>query len=502
MLLEMKGITKKYPGVLALDRVDFELDAGEVMALIGQNGAGKTTLVKILAGAVKLSEGEVFLRGKKVFIKSPEDAYNMGFSFIYQEGGLINGLSGMENIFIGRTYPKIQGIMINWNALIKKGEELKKRFGIDVELKRLIEHLSPLERKKIEILKALSREPKILVLDEPTASLTKKETDQLFNIIKSLKKHGIGIIYISHFLDEVFSVADRITVLRDGRKVAVLSIKEATKDKLIRYELGEEIKTIENIKTKSIQEEKALEVSNLSTLSGLKDISFELYKGEILGIFGLGGQGKTRLAMALMGNDTLLKGSIKIYGKEVKLSSPMDALKRGITLVPQDRTKHGIILELSIAQNLTLPILSKLVYKNLPLILDLKKEKGLTYKIIKELNIKAKNHKILTKNLSGGNKQKVVIGKGILKKAHIFIFDEPTQGLDIKAREEVYKYLIKLSDKGISQIVISSDMDELSKITHRIMVMKDGTVKGIFPTRDITSHDILSIAYGGNDAYI
>ncbi len=501
MLLEMRNITKKYPGVIALDKVDFELRAGEVMALIGQNGAGKTTLVKILAGAVRPSEGEIFLKGKKISIKSPEVAYNLGFSFIYQEGGLIDGLSGIENIFIGRHYPKRRGI-INWRELTKNGEELKKRFNIEVELKKPVEHLSPLERKKIEILKALSREPKILVLDEPTASLTKKETDQLFNIIKSLKKHGIGIIYISHFLDEVFKVADRITILRDGKRVAMLPLEKATKDMLIMYELGEKIKTFKNIRSQQFQKEKALEVINLSTSSGLKNINFTLHRGEILGIFGLGGQGKTRLAMALMGNETVLNGEIKIYGMKINISSPMDALKKGIVLIPQDRTKHGIIEELSIAQNLTLPILSKIVYKKLPLVLNLKEEKKLTYKIMKELNIKAKNHRILIKNLSGGNKQKVVIGKGILKKACIFIFDEPTQGLDIKAREEVYEHLIRLSNKGISQIVISSDIDELFKITHRIMVMKDGTIKNILPTKETTSHEILSISYGGNNEHI
>ena len=468
------------------------------MALLGQNGAGKTTLIKILGGAIPPDKGEFFLKGKKVRIRSPKDAYNLGFSFIFQEGGLIEGLSVLENIFLGFPYPK-KGIKINWKELIFRGERLKQKTGIDVQLTKYVEDLSPLERKKAEVLKALARNPKILVLDEPTSTLDKRETVHLFNILKDLKTQGIGIIYISHFLDELFEIADRVTVLRDGKKVGVFDVKETTRESLISYEIGGK-EVIEKVSLSPYKDTKVLKVEDLSTYSGLKNISFSLHKGEMLGIFGQGGQGKTRLAMALSGLSKIKEGKILKNERKIYISSPKDALFAGIVLVPQDRKQYGIIEEFTVSQNLTLPILKTIrKQKHIP-IPDRKKEFEKSLKVMKKLNIKANTPEILTKTLSGGNKQKTVIGKGLLSKASIFILDEPTQGLDIMAREEVYRQLIKFSEEGISQIIISSDIEELFKITHRIMIMKDGMIKEIVSTQDTSLEKVLSISYGGNYA--
>ncbi len=484
--------------MLALDKVDFELKHGEVMALIGQNGAGKTTLIKILGGAIPPDSGKIYLEGKKIVLHSPKDAYRLGFSFIFQEGGLIDYLSGLENIFIGMPYPK-KWIKIDWKRLKKEGKTLKAHFEINVDLKRPVYELSPLDRKKVEILKALARDPKLFVLDEPTQTLTQKETRHLFSIIRDLKKRNIGIIYISHFLDEVFEIADRVTVLRDGKNVGVFSVGEITKEKLISYQLGEKGRLKEKMTLPEHKKEKVLDVSHLYTDTGLEDISFSLYKGEILGIFAPGGQGKTRLAMALSGNARITKGEVTKNSKKLRLSSPKDALSHGIFLIPQDRSLYGVIESFSVRENLSLPVLSTI--KKGIFVLDMKKEKEKTKEIVEELDIKAKGTEVLLSTLSGGNKQKVVIGKGLLKNADLFIFDEPTQGLDILSKEEVYAHLIEFSKKGISQIVISSDIDELFRITHRIMIMKKGKIQGIFCTKETTPEDIISFAYGGSYEY-
>ncbi len=482
---------------MALDNVDFELKKGEVMALVGQNGAGKSTLIKILGGAIPPDRGEIFLEGKRVSIKNPKDAYDLGFSFIFQEEGLLNGFTGLENIFIGMPYPK-KGIKIDWKRLYNAGEKLKKKFEIDVNLEIPVERLSPLERKKVEILKALARSPKIFVLDEPTATLTEEEVNHLFKIINMLKNLNIGIIYISHFLDEIFCIADRVTILKDGKKVGTFPIDTLTREDIINYEVGSTLRVEKKKSVSSDMSKKVLNIEDLSTSDGLHHITFSLYRGEILGVFGLGGQGKTRLAMALSGNSRIISGTMMIKNRVVSIKSPIDALSYGIVMVPQERAKYGIIESFSIAWNTTLPILKSI--RKIPAlpIIDTEKEREKTEYIIKNLEIKAKGPNIPTKELSGGNKQKVVIGKWLLKNPEIFIFDEPTQGLDVLAREEVHSLILKFSSEGTSQIVISSDIDELIKISHRIMIMRSGAIEKIVDTQEIVGKDVLSIAYGGN----
>ncbi len=476
--------------------MDFTLEKGEVMALVGQNGAGKSTLIKVLGGVVPPDNGEIFLEGKKVDIKNPKDAYKLGFSFIFQEGGLLEGFTGLENIFIGMPYPK-KGIKIDWRALSRTGEKLKEKFEIDVNLEVPVEKLSPLEKKKVEILKALARSPKIFILDEPTATLSDKEIRHLFGIIRMLKSHGIGIIYISHFLDELFEIADRVTILRDGKKVGTFSIKEVTKEDIITYEVGDKIKTyMKNPHTPDMTNE-ILKVEDLNTQDGLSNINFSLYKGEVLGIFGLGGGGKTRLAMTLSGNGYITSGKIIKQKKTLHLRSPKDALSNGIVMIPQERAKYGIIESFSISWNTTLPILKNIrKYLSLPII-DLGKERKKTQIVMDTLNIKANSPNTITKELSGGNKQKVAIGKWLLKNPDIFIFDEPTIGLDVLAREEVHEHIISFASKGITQIVISSDIDELLRISNRIMIMKKGTIEKIVDAKETRAKEILSIAYGG-----
>ncbi len=493
----VKGVTKRYPGVLALDDVDFEVKEDEVMALVGQNGAGKTTLVKVLGGVIPPDKGEIILKGKKVRIKSPKEAYDLGFSFIFQEGALLEGLTGVENVFLGTPYPK-SGIKINWKALFQKGESLKRKFGIEVNLRKAVKDLSPLDRKKVEILKALSREPKIFVLDEPTAVLTKKEVTHLFEIIRRLKQYKIGIIYISHFLDEIFEIADRVTVLRDGKNVGVFSIKETTKEKIIEYELGKRA-NIETKNSKRSQEakEEILKVEGLFTASGLKNIDFTLFKGERLGVFALGGGGKTRLAMALSGATKILSGRIVKKGYVINITSPKDALEHGIILIPQDRTRYGIIENFTITWNLTLPVLSYFRKFGFLPVTNHKKEARESRFIMEKMNIKAKSPSTYVKELSGGNKQKTVIGKGLMKRAEIFIFDEPTQGLDVMARKELYEHLFEFSERGISQIIVSSDIDELFTIAHRIIVMKNGMIKKILNPDEVSPKGVLAISYGG-----
>ena len=490
ILIKAEGVRKEFPGVLALNNVDFDLHAGEVHVLLGENGAGKSTLIKIFSGLYKKDGGKIYIDGKETDIGSPLEALKLGISTIYQEFNLVSTLTVAENIFLGKE--KRKGWLIDWKRMYRDANSLLESLDMHVDSHTIIRNLGVAEKQMVEIAKALSEKAKVLILDEPTAVLTSREIEKLFSIIKNLRNQGVGIIYISHRLDEIPLVADRVTVLRDGALVGTIGIDEGDQNTWIRMMVGRELK--DKFPARTVERgEELLRVENLSRTGVLEDISLTLHRGEVLGISGLVGAGRTELGRAIFGADKISGGKITLRGKVVTIGSPSDAIASGICYLPEDRKTHGVVLALSVKDNLTLASLDRLCFNN---IISRKKEKKLAGDYVLKLQIRTPDLERKVMFLSGGNQQKVVIAKWLCAQSDIFIFDEPTRGIDVGAKVEVYNLINELVRQGAGIIMISSELPEILGMSDHILVMRKGRITGEFEREEATQEKILSKAWG------
>lgn len=485
-ILEMKNISKSFFGVKVLDNVQLSVEKGQIHVLLGENGAGKSTLVKILSGAYSRETGTVTLDGENLPQMTPGEMIQKGVSVIYQEFNLVPDMPVYENIFLGKEY--LSGLKVDHRREIKEAENYMNRVGLNVSPKALVRNLSVAQKQLVEIAKAISNNVKLLVLDEPTAAITEKETEMLFRIIKELKKSGIGIIYISHRMSELFEIGDVCTVMRDGKYIGTVDFKTTDEDSLTEMMVGRKV-SFEKIQNTYVDHNKVvLDVRNLCWKNRVKDASFQLFKGEILGVAGLVGAGRTEMAKAIIGDYKRDSGDV-IY-KEKKLGNDLSAnIQNGIVYLSEDRKDEGLILIDSLTDNVVLPNLNKFCSP----FLNHSKARKATRDYIRDLKIKAHSEYVEAKSLSGGNQQKVVIAKWLCSNADIYIFDEPTRGIDVGARDEIYKIMYDLIAKGASIIMISSDLVEILKMSDRILVMGDGKIKGIVNNIDITQQDIMKL---------
>lgn len=488
-ILCLNGITKKYPGVIALQNVSLSFDEGEVHAIAGENGAGKSTFIKIITGAIQATSGTIQFEGQEIKNNTPDKSLALGIAAIYQEFNLFPALSVAENIFHGR-YPRKHG-MIDKKKMYEEADKILESLGLDIKSDILVKNLSVGYQQLVEIAKAVSRDTKLLIMDEPSAPLTENEVHHLFKIVDNLKKRKVTILYISHRMEEIFTICDRVSVFRDGQYIQTMKVCDTNVDELIRImvnrELGNQYPSKNYKKGK-----KVLEIKNFNT-SILKNVSLEAYEGEILGLAGLVGAGRTETVRALFGADKLISGEIYLHGKKVKISSPRDAIKYGIGLIPEDRKKQGVLLRLSIRHNISFANLNEIKKNN---IISMSKDIKASKKYIEALEIKTPSEEQLAGLLSGGNQQKVVLAKWLFRNSDILIFDEPTRGIDVGAKQEIYKLMIELVAQGKVIIMISSDMPELIGMSDRIIVMHKGEIKGSLTRNDFSQETILSLASG------
>ncbi|MDI9594472.1 MAG: sugar ABC transporter ATP-binding protein [Atribacter sp.] len=493
-ILEMKGISKAFPGVQALKRVDFNLQRGEVHALVGENGAGKSTLVKILSGVYKKDEGDIVLNRTKVEIGTPQVARELGIATIYQELAMVPQLSVAENIFLGRPiFGKFH--FINRAAMEEKAKVLLESLGVSIQPSKLVEDLSIGQRQLVEIAKALSLDAKIIVMDEPTSSLSQTETEYLFKVIDRLKSNGISIVYISHRFEEILNVADRISVIRDGNNVGTLSGESATHEKIIELMVGRKIEEF-YVKVNVERGEPIFSVENLWRKGVFYDISFAVREGEILGITGLVGAGKSEVVRSIFGLDPFDGGKILFNNQEIFIKSPINARHLGIGFLPETRKEEGLMLPLSVRRNISITILDSLCKWGL---INNLNEVQLVENYVKTLKVKTPTIEEITVNLSGGNQQKVAIAKwlGIMPK--LLILDEPTKGIDVGAKSEIYALISELVKNKVGIILVSSDLDEVMAISDSLIVMHEGIITGHFKTKEVSKIEVLSAATGFNN---
>lgn len=489
ILIKTEGIVKEFPGVKALKGINFELKKGEVHALVGENGAGKSTFMKILSGAYSKDSGKVFFEGKEVDINSPKVAQELGISIIHQELTLCHHLTVAQNIFLGREF--VKGQILDEKTQNQEAQRILDFLDIDIKPTQKVDELTVSKQQMVEIAKAISLNAKVIIMDEPTSTLSDREIIELFKVINELKSKGTSIIYISHRLEELSEIADRVSIMRDGAMVATKDFKDLTLDEIIRLMVGRQVSE-KYPKVETPRGEKILEVKNLSEKNILKNISFELYKGEILGISGLVGSGRTELARAIFGADLVDSGEIILHGKRIHIKSPSDAIKNGIVYVPEDRRLNGLALGLSVASNIMLANIDKVSSKIG--VIDELKEIEICQKIVKDLQVKTPSLSQKVDNLSGGNQQKVIVGRWLVKQPEIFIFDEPTRGIDVGTKVEIYNILNRLKAEGIGIIVISSELPEILGISDRILVMCEGQLKANLETTKTNQEEIMYYA--------
>lgn len=490
VLISMKGIEKSFAGVHALKNAQLEVKAGEVHALMGENGAGKSTLMKILTGIYSKDAGKIQYEGKEIEFKSPKEAQEAGIVIVHQELNMMNHLTVAQNLFIGKEH--MNGVFINDRVNNEKAKELFAKLNIKLNPKEIMGNLTVGLQQMVEIAKAISTDAKLIVFDEPTAALTETEINELFKIIKDLKEKNIGIVYISHRMDEIKKITDRVTIMRDGEYVGTLVTKDCTKDDIIHMMVGRVI--YEEPKTHSTVPKDApivLSVKNLNAGSMVKDVSFDLKKGEILGFSGLMGAGRTETARAIFGADPIDSGQIFVNGKEVTIKTPQDAVNCGIGYLSEDRKRYGIIVEKTVADNSAMATLEN--YMNGIFIND-KKVKEDANKYVEMLKTKTPSVDQYVINLSGGNQQKVVIAKWLIKNSEILIFDEPTRGIDVGAKSEIYTLMNKLVAAGKSIIMISSELTEVLRMSDRIIVMCEGRITGELDIAEASQEKIMDSA--------
>lgn len=489
IIVSMENICKSFPGVKALDHVNFELRSGEVMALLGENGAGKSTLMKILSGVYTRDEGKMQIFGKEYGDLTPKMAQEAGVAIIHQELNMCRHLSVAENIFLGREIKK--GIVLADSEMEAEAKRILDELKIELDPKQVVGDLPVSKQQMVEIAKALSTDAKILIMDEPTSSLTAKEIEDLFRIIRELKAKGCGIVYISHRLEELQHIVDRVTIMRDGQYITSMDFKDTNMDEIISFMVGREIK--EKFPRVSCEKgKKIFEVKNLNAGRMVRDINFSVYEGEIVGFAGLMGAGRTETTRAIFGIDKAESGQIILDGKEVIIRKPQDAIRAGIVLAPEDRKKDGLCTKLSIRHNIALPNLDLLCNK-MGVVLK-KKEDKMCEEAVANLKIKTPNVDINAGNLSGGNQQKVVVGKWLARNSRVVIFDEPTRGIDVAAKVEIYNLMNELKKQGIAVVFVSSEMPEVMGIADRIIVMCDGRITGEVMAKETTQNEILTLA--------
>ncbi len=492
VLVVMEGIEKSFPGVQALSNGQIELRAGEVHALLGENGAGKSTLMKILSGIYPKDAGHIFYKGKEVEIPNPRAAQDLGISIVHQELNLMPHLTVAQNIFIGREPHKVLPFILDEKEINLKTEKLFETMHLKLDPRTKVSGLSIAKQQMVEIAKALSFNSQVLIMDEPTAALTDTEIVDLFRIIRQLRDKGVGIVHISHRLEELRLIADRATIMRDSRYIATVNIKEVTINQIITMMVGRAFDETSPEVPEKGEQEIILEVKNLNRGRLLKDVSFNLKRGEILGFAGLVGAGRTETARAIFGADEFDSGEVYIKGKRVDIKSPNDAVRQGIGYLSEDRKRYGAVLGMDVETNIVLSTFKKFL-RFLGWV-DNHKTSATAKHFIEALAIKTPNMRQKVKNLSGGNQQKVIIGKWMTANTDILIFDEPTRGIDVGAKSEIYKLLNRLAQDGKGIIMISSELPEILRMSHRVIVMCEGRITGNLQVREATQEKIMQCA--------
>jgi ABC-type sugar transport system ATPase subunit len=488
VILDLTGISKRFPGVIALNQVDLEVRRGEVHGLVGENGAGKSTLISILNGVYRPDGGQIKVNGVPCTIGGPSEAAALGMSFIHQEPTLFPDLSVTENIFPGDALKNRWGF-INEAEANRRTRQLLTRLNLRIEALALVRDLRLAEAQMVEIMRAVSKSAQILIMDEPTSSLTDTEKQALFDLIASLKGEGVSIIYISHFLDEVIEICDRVTVMKDGKRVSTNAVSELSKAVLIQKMIGRDVESL-NVQRRAAPADTIMSVRGLSKRNTLHDINFDIRRGEIVGICGLLGAGKTELAEALFGLRPCEKGRICIDGRETRILNPIDAIEAGLGFVTESRLSDGIFAWMSVKENTSVTIFDQL--SNWLGILDQKQQRQRVAEVVSDLGVRSAGLDQLIMNLSGGNQQKVVLGKWLLRNPKVLILDEPTRGIDVGAKREVYRILGRLSEGGTAILLISSESDEVYDLSDRIIVMQDGRMSREFPRGELTRSELLS----------
>ncbi|MGQ9570649.1 MAG: sugar ABC transporter ATP-binding protein [Thermodesulfovibrionales bacterium] len=489
-IIELKHIFKVFPGVVALSDVSIEIRKGEVFGIVGENGAGKSTLVKILAGVYRMDGGEITIEGEKCSITSMSDAQRKGLSFIFQERNLAPFLSVQENLFAGRQPAGRLGF-IKWRELTERAREILSMLRCEINPAEIVNRLSTAEQQIVEIGRALSFNSKVIVMDEPTASISDEEANTLFRIIRNIRLKGVTVIFISHRLKEVLEITDRVAVMRDGKIVKICKTDEETSDSLIRLMVGRDLKNIFVGKRNVPGDDVILSVRELSCPGVFKDISFDLRRGEILGFAGLIGAKRTEVLRAIFGLQKEVHGEVYIEGRKVEYADPIGAMKMGISYLSEDRIGEGIFPFLSVEKNISIATLEKFVKLGF---VKRKSEIKICGELVSALNIKAPNLSTLLMYLSGGNQQKTIIARGLLRNPKIFLLDEPTAGIDVGAKFEIYGILKNLSSKGVGILFVSSELNELLGICHRIIVMCQGRITAVFDAKDANQEDIMAKA--------
>ena len=493
-ILQMRGVEKRFGGVHALRGVDFEIHSGEVIGLAGENGAGKSTLMKILGGVYQPDAGEIILNGERVTVRSVSDATRYGISFIHQELNVLDNLDIAANVFLGRE-PVRGGFLqlVDSPRMHKEARTYLDRLGLQVQTTTLVSRLSIAQQQMVEIAKALSLNARILIMDEPTSSLTLTETARLLELVQDLKKQGVAIIYISHRLGEIEEIADRVVVLRDGANAGTLAREEITHDRIVNLMVGRDL-------DKFYQHSQAERVPGYFEIDKLctsrypdKYVSLEIGKGEIIGLAGLVGAGRTEIAEAIFGLDQGVDVTVRLNKRPLKIHSPKDAIRYGIYLIPEDRRLAGLIIETSIRENVTLPGLERCAQAGL---IIFERERAIAGEMCRKLNVKAPSVEERVINLSGGNQQKVVLAKWLSLDPKVLIFDEPTRGVDVGAKAEIYALMRELAESGVAILMISSDMEEILHISDRVAVMHEGKLAGILERSECTEENIMSLAVG------
>ena len=490
IILTMKGIDKSFPGVHALDHVDLEIRKGEVLALMGENGAGKSTLMKVLTGIYKKDSGTITYEGKEIEFANTREAQDAGVVIVHQELNMLGHLTVAQNLFIGREF--MNGVKIDDKKMNEEAKKLFDKLNVDIDPTETMSNLTVGKQQMCEIAKAVSFDAKVIIFDEPSAALTETEIEAMFEIIRDLKKRDIAMVYISHRMDEIKVITDRVTVMRDGTYVGTIITKDSTKEDIINMMVGRVI--YEDPKTQSMVAPDApvvLEVKNLNAGKMVQDVSFKLHKGEILGFSGLMGAGRTETARALFGADPVDSGEIYINGKKVTINSPRDAVRCGIGYLSEDRKRYGCVVQKTVAENTTMATMKNFMNG---LLIDKKKEAKVAQEYVEALATKTPSVEQLVVNLSGGNQQKVVIAKWLTRDCDILIFDEPTRGIDVGAKNEIYKLMNKLASEGKSIIMISSEMTEILRMSDRVIVMCEGKKTGEIDIAEATQENIMNLA--------
>jgi len=493
-LLEMKNISKRFPEVVALNAVPFGLERGEIRALLGENGAGKSTLIKVLTGVYERDEGTILLDGREISPRTPHEAQDAGISTVYQEVNLCPNLSVAENIFIGRE--PMKGISIDWKTVNRKSAELLGRFGIDIDVTQTLDNYSVAVQQMVAIARAVDISAKVLILDEPTSSLTAIEVNKLFDIMRMLKSQGMGIIFITHFIDQVYEVADSITVLRGGEYIGTYPAAGLSKLDLVARMIGKEYKDLEDMAGKTAAETGGAVFLRLTGAGSqfISDISLSAGKGEVLGFSGLLGSGRSEIARMIFGIDPIISGYAEVNGKKVNLKEPVSSMRRGIAFCPEDRKNEGIIGDLTLRENIILALQAK---RGVMRMIPRRQAEKIADEYIQKLAIKTPSQEQQIKNLSGGNQQKVILARWLAIGPELLILDEPTRGIDIGAKAEIQKAVIELAGGGIAVIFISSEIDEMLRCCSRMIVLRDKRAVGELAGDEISEESVMGYIAGG-----